>query len=244
MFLPRQIEKHLRRCSVLLGVPVQYRVLLEAADLSGAALRKCFSSGAHLPNDLGRRFYERTGTAITEIYGSTEMGGFAWRRSPLETGWTPFPGMAWKVGEEDELLVKSPLMHASALKESSAGGGWYPSGDCVKVLEDGTFLLEGRRGNIIKVAGRRVSVKEVEEGLFATGMVEDAAVHPFYDEKAGCDKIGAVVVLRKEVRGGRRALRKKCAGSMAAHKVPDRIVLADRIPRTQAGKIRLRDLKR
>ncbi len=243
MFLPREAEAHLARCTVLLGVPVQYRVLLETADLSGTGLRICFSSGAHLSDDLGRRFHEATGLPVTEIYGSTEMGGFAWRKNPLEKGWTPFPGMSWKVGEEDELLVRSPLMHATALDEAPSGGGWYPSGDCVKVLEDGTFLLEGRRGNIIKVAGRRVSVKEVEEGLFATGMVADAVVHPFYDEKAGCDKIGALVVLKRGAAGGRRAIRKKCAETLAAHKIPDRIRLVKKIPRTQAGKVRLRDLK-
>ena len=243
LFLPAEADRFLRRCTVLLAVPVQLKAIVETADFSGIALRMVFSSGAHLSRNLSRRFLERAGTAVTEIYGSTETGGFAWRRSPDDEGWTTLPGMSWKIGEDGELLIRSPLVTAAALEGAGAQDGWYPSGDCVQPLGGGTFRLTGRKGGIIKIGGKRVSVREIEEGIFSTGLVDDAVVVSYYSEEAGCDKVGAAVVLKTGVAATRTELRRRCCEHLAPAKVPDRIVLVERIPRSQTGKVHLPDIE-
>jgi acyl-coenzyme A synthetase/AMP-(fatty) acid ligase len=245
MFLPREAERLLRSCTVFLGVPVQYRALVETADLSGNRLRLSLSSGAGLPDSVGGRFRELAGIPVTEIYGSTEMGGVAVRRSPDEKGWTALPGVEWKIGEEGELLVRSPLMNRSLLEGLPGGvGGWYPSGDCAGASQDGRFLLEGRRSGIIKVGGKRVSAEEIEEALLGTGLVADAAVAPFVGGEGAGEKIGALVVLKEGVGAGRADLRRRCCESLPPYKVPDRIVFVRRIPRGPTGKARTKDVEK
>lgn len=245
MFLPREVAGFIGRCSVFLGVPVQYRAMLETAGFGKGSLRKVFSSGAHLSEMISSRCCELTGIPVTELYGSTEMGGFAFRRSPLDKGWTTFPGADWKVGADSELFVRSPLMNESAFDSvpgAEAEDGWYPSGDCIKVLEDGTFRLDGRKGGIIKVGGKRVSIKEIEDGLFTTGLVSDAVVVSFFSAEAGCEKIGAAVVFKEGVEADRTLLRRKCCENLPPYKVPDRIVVVEKIPRAQTGKVRHSDI--
>ena len=245
-FLPHEAIGLIKRSSVFLGVPIQYKAMTEIGDPGGGPLRLSFSSGAQLSSELAGRFKELTGISITEIYGSTEMGSVAVRRNPDEKGWDVFPLIRWKAGEDNELLIQSPLAETPEGQGPGLGGepqdAWYASGDSIRVLEHGKFELAGRKSDIIKVGGRRVSAREIEEALHRTGLFSDAAVAPFYSQSTCSEKIGAIVVLHEGGDADRRAIRKKCRELLPSFKVPDKIVFVEKIPRTLTGKVRYSDI--
>ncbi len=154
------------RATHLVSSPAHLRGLLALEALPRIAC--AFSSGGELPAPVRRELGERLGLPVREIYGSTETGGVAWR---AEAGgsWSPFPGVRVEAGPDGRLAVHSPFLPADAPRP-------FVSGDRGEVVPDGTFRLLGRVDGVVKVAGKRVSLAEVEARLLAVPGVRDAAV--------------------------------------------------------------------
>ncbi|MDD5101051.1 MAG: AMP-binding protein, partial [Syntrophales bacterium] len=108
---PREILAALQqeKATVLVGVPIHYRAL-RSGELKRFSLRLAFSSAAPLDPGDAAFFWEKTGVAITEIYGSTETGGMATRTSGENQGsWVPYTCIDWKILSE-RLCVRSDFV--------------------------------------------------------------------------------------------------------------------------------------
>ncbi|HAU81132.1 MAG TPA: AMP-binding protein, partial [Stenotrophomonas sp.] len=94
------------------------------------------------------------GVAPTEVFGSSETGGVAWRRwSAARPQWHPLPGVAWRI-DEGCLAVRSPHL---------ASEDWWLTQDRA-VADDGhSFRLLGRADRIVKIEERRVSLDALEQ---------------------------------------------------------------------------------
>lgn len=123
------------------------------------------------------------------------------------------------------------------------------SGDTVKKDEDGFLYFVGRRDEMIKTSGYRVSPTEVEEVIYASGLVSDvvamAAGHPELGE-------GIVVVVAPPSEGEsgqsndpsaqrEHAVRTEdlltyCRGNMPTYMVPHHVAWLDELPRNPNGK--------
>lgn len=109
------------------------------------------------------------------------------------------------------------------------------SGDTVRKDEDGFLYFVGRKDEMIKTSGYRVSPTEVEEVVFATGLVSDAAAvgvsHP---------TLGQAIVVVAAAAPGRsadeNALLELCRKQLPAFMVPARIEWRDSLPRNPNGK--------
>ncbi|HCO7563252.1 TPA: acyl-CoA synthetase [Escherichia fergusonii] len=124
-----------------------------------------------------------------EIYGSTETGVIAWRyREQEQRRWRPFPGMQFQA-EDDALRLFSPLM------EEDSG---LLLDDILQFSEDGQFHLMGRRGRIVKIEEKRISLQEVEQRLLALDGIHEAAAVPV--TRGGRQSIGVLLVLNDEAR--------------------------------------------
>ena len=111
------------------------------------------------------------------------------------------------------------------------------SGDTVRRDADGFLYFVGRRDEMIKTSGYRVSPTEVEEIVYASGLVGDAvavaAPHPSLGE--------AIVLLASPPESGATAdveerLITHCRASMPTYMVPHRIEWLDVLPRNPNGK--------
>ncbi len=109
------------------------------------------------------------------------------------------------------------------------------SGDTVRVDEDGFLYFVGRRDEMIKTSGYRVSPTEVEEVVFATGLVADAAAVGVAHPKLG----QAIVIVATPAPGaqpdGERLLA-ACKQQLPLFMVPHRIEWRDALPRNPNGK--------
>src|ERR1041384_6149197 len=96
------------------------------------------------------------------------------------------------------------------------------SGDLVKMDEDGFLYFVGRRDNMIKSSGFRVSPTEVEEVLYQSGKVRDAAVIGIPDNALG-QVIKAYVTPRAGESLNVEALLSFCAEKMPRYMLPKSI---------------------
>ncbi len=117
------------------------------------------------------------------------------------------------------------------------------SGDLVQMDEDGFLYFIGRRDNMIKSSGFRISPTEVEEILFQSGNVQGAAVIGVPDAMLG-QAVVAFVVLSEGTSLDPEALRVYCAEKMPQYMVPKSIEILDQLPKTSSGKVDYPALRR
>jgi acyl-CoA synthetase (AMP-forming)/AMP-acid ligase II len=111
------------------------------------------------------------------------------------------------------------------------------SGDTVRTDEDGFLYFVSRRDEMIKTSGYRVSPTEVEEVIYATGMVGEVAAlgipHPVLGQA-----IVVVATARQDARLDAEALLAECRQQLPAFMVPARVAVREgSLPRNPNGKI-------
>ncbi len=110
------------------------------------------------------------------------------------------------------------------------------SGDQVKVGEGGLLFFAGRKDELIKCAGNRISPAEVEEIVYASGLVDFAvafgAPHPVFGHR-----VGLVAVPRDPLTFDREALLGHCRKNMPSYMVPDTILVRESLPTNSNGKL-------
>jgi long-chain acyl-CoA synthetase len=254
----------------LLGVPALYRMILEndrLADYKLDSLKYCFCGGDVLPTEVARRWQEKTGVFIFQVYGSTEAGHVAYSRIGIEpkAGSIGIPLKSRRclvvnpetlepvpVGETGELLVTSPytLKHYLNKPQETArsyveinGETYYRMGDFVRSNEEGELFYVERSADIIKHKGYRVSASEVEAVLQDHPTVIGACVVGVPDSKVG-ERIKAIVVLKEDARGvGGTELIKWCRERLAPYKVPAYVEFRDMLPKSKVGKLLRREIR-
>ncbi len=194
-----------------------------------------FCSGGPLDRAGSDATAQSLGIRPTEIYGSTETGGIAWRRQDgADTPWAPLPGVEVAAGDSGCLTVRAPHIAERA---------WHPTEDrCTIDPDSRTFRLGGRADRVMKVEGKRISLTAVERRLCGSPLVAKAAV---LLAGAGDHRLSAVVVLTAEGRAvladegafrlGRR-LRRQVAAFEEDAALPRRWRFVDAIPTDPQGK--------
>lgn len=108
------------------------------------------------------------------------------------------------------------------------------SGDLVKKDKDGYLYYVGRKDNMIKISGYRVSPTEVEELLASSGLVAESVAFGVPDDELGY-RIRAVVVFKGDEQPG--ALLEHCRKNAPSYLVPGELFSVSSFPKTASGKI-------
>ncbi len=127
--------------------------------------------------------------------------------------------------------LNDPEATAAALHD-----GWLHTGDMVRVEDDGFLVFVDRKKDLIKRAGENVAASEVEFVLRGHPAVADTAVFGVPDPMRDEAIIAAVVLADGEFAKASDLLR-WCADRLARFRVPNDIVILDRLPRTPVGKV-------
>jgi acyl-coenzyme A synthetase/AMP-(fatty) acid ligase len=223
-FFPDAIAARLRRDapSTLVTVPAHLRVLAAEDDPAFGTPDLVFSSGAPLGARTAARIHEAFGLEVTEVFGSTETGGIAWRRQVRGAVWAPLPGVRVAAGVDGVLEVDSSFLPPDAARP-------WVADDRIRMEPDG-FVHLGRRDDVVKVASKRVSLGAVTRALLDLDGVSDAAVVAV--EARGRTLLRAAVVTTLADEAIRAALRER----LDAVAVP-RLHRVASLPRTANGKL-------
>lgn len=204
-------------------------------NLDWAALqqvRQVFSSGGALPAETATELHRLLDQWPTEIYGSSETGGIAWRQGGEL--WTPFSGVETGTNEEGALNLTSPYLPEGHREQTA---------DAVSFEADGRFRLLGRLDRIIKLEEKRISLPMLEQALINHEWVSDARLGVIQQGRA---YLGALIsltpvglhALRNQ---GRRTVTETLRQHLAQHTeaivLPRRWRLLAQLPYNAQGKL-------
>jgi len=228
------INKH--KASVLVSVPIHYRAM-KVDNLSIPSLKAAFSSSGALDRSDSLFFYKKTGLGATEIYGSTETGGIASRNISEKTdSWKVFDMVSWKL-TGSRLSVKSDFTSPEMEHDEE---GFCLTGDEAREDRKNRFVLLGRADGIVKVAGKRVDLLDVQNKIKKLPTVSDAVVVALPTDKGRESVIVAVVAC--SLTGTH--LKKLLMDMLEPYAVPRRIKIVSSIARTATGKIDRRRIEK
>lgn len=115
------------------------------------------------------------------------------------------------------------------------------TGDLFRMDEEGYLYFVGRKDDIIKTRGEKVSPKEVENVLYALEGVKEAAAVGVPDPVLG-QAIKAVLVLGEGVTLTEKEVLRHCARHLEDFMVPKSVEFRDALPKTDSGKIRRKEV--
>ncbi len=163
-------------------------------------------------------------------------------------------GKKVEAGQEGELVIRgSNVMQGywndPELTDKTFQQGKYPedrklySGDYFKTDKDGFLYFLGRKDDIIKSRGEKISAKEIENTLCTmTGIIEAAAIG-VPDEILG-QAIKVFVVIEPESALTKKEILKFCAANFESFALPRDVIIMKELPKTANGKIDKKQLKK
>ena len=211
----------LPRPRMLVTTPVHLRALLaETADFPLIDLLLCAT--APLPLGMAVRAEERFAAPLIEIYGCTEAGQVASRRSVESSEWQPLRGLTLS---QNELGTWVSGGHVN---------GKVLLGDVIELVDGGTFLLHGRTADLVNIAGKRTSLAHLNHQLGSIEGVHDGVfVMPDEDEEGVTRLMAFVVAPSLTAAMLTRALRQRIDAAF----MPRPLCLVTSLPRNATGKL-------
>jgi long-chain acyl-CoA synthetase len=160
-------------------------VLRKIRGLFGGQIKFMPCAGAPLSREL-EEFFAAAGLFICQGYGLTEtcatVSCYEPRHFQLGTVGVPLPGIQVKIGDNGEILVKSPgLMRGYYKKpEETAAAfvdGWLRTGDAGTLEPDGTLTITDRIKDLMKTSGGKyVAPQHIESDLDTDLFIDQAAI--------------------------------------------------------------------
>ncbi len=220
-----------RQITLVSLVPTMLARLLDRGLEHPPTLRWALLGGGPIAPALLHRA-RAAGVPVAPTYGMTEAC------SQIATHGWPLPGVDVEIAGDGEILIRGATVAASAL----ADDGWLHSGDLGELDAAGRLTLAGRKADTIVSGGENVAPTEVEAALLSHPAVADAAVFGRPDAEWG-EAIVARIVLRDGRGAEPEELHAHCSAHLARFKVPKAIEYAERLPRSQSGKLLRRELR-
>jgi len=206
---------------VLVTTPLQIRALLHAG--SGLpSLRAAISATAPLESILAAEAERRWKAPMLEIFGATEVGSIASRRTLDGDAWTTYPGMMVQQAAE-ATIVSAPWAAPVELA------------DRIEALDPRHFRLLGRRTDLVKLGGRRASLSGLNRILTELdGVADGAFLVPDDLEQRVTARLMAVVVAPSR---SPCSILAELRGLVDPLFLPRRVICVDVLPRNELGKL-------
>ncbi|MEW5423626.1 malonyl-CoA synthase [Amorphus sp. 3PC139-8] len=264
IFLPKfDVDEVIRRmpeATAMMGVPTFYSRLLGSDAFTReltSGMRLFVSGSAPLSPETHKAFSARTGQAILERYGMTETSmitsnPYDGPRKPGTVG-LPLPDVSVRIadpetgtpiedGEVGVIEVKGPNVFKGYWKkpektaEEFRVDGFFITGDLGYVDPDGYICIAGRAKDLVISGGFNVYPAEVEALIDALPGVKESAVIGLPHADFG-EGVTAVIAVKPGTSVSEDDVRAGLSGSLAAFKIPKRVVTVDELPRNTMGKI-------
>jgi len=213
---------------VLVTTPVHLRALL-ASEVQLPPLDLIVSATAPLGQDLALDVEEKFHTRLLEIYGSTETGQIATRRTAESAAWRLWPNVRLQISD-DQVFA-----HGGHVEQLT------PMCDVIEITGDDEFLLHGRTADLINVAGKRSSFGYLNAQLNAIpGVIDGVFFLRDATGSTGVERLGAVVVAPTM---SVAALTEQLRHRIDPVFLPRPLIIVERLPRNATGKLPQQELQ-
>jgi acyl-CoA synthetase (AMP-forming)/AMP-acid ligase II len=245
--------------TVFPGVPAGFEMLAgpAGATLAIPTLRVAYAAGAPLPRTVFDHFHRNFATAITQLYGATEIGSVTFN-APWELDGAAFDpasvgrgmrGVSIRIldvdansplppNAEGQVAITAPWMFEGYTSSpAELIDGHYPTGDLGRLDAHGRLFLTGRLKLLIDVGGMKVNPLEVEAVLQRHPAVAACVILPVR-QSATVHRIKAIIVPKDPATPPPVAdLRRLAREHLAAYKVPRAFEFRPSLPRSPTGKV-------
>ncbi|HEX3844439.1 MAG TPA: AMP-binding protein, partial [Steroidobacteraceae bacterium] len=208
----------------LISTPIHLRALL-ASQTQLPAADLIVSATAPLPRELAREAEQRFQAPLLEIYGSTESGQLATRRTARDEQWRLWPGVCLTL-EEGRAWARGGHLEQPT-----------PMCDELQPLDTERFLLRGRLADLVNIAGKRSSLSYLTHQLTSVAGVDDGVF--FFPEEPHPSEAGVTRVAAAVVAPGLDAARllEALRQRIDAVFLPRPLLFVERLPRNNTGKL-------
>jgi acyl-CoA synthetase (AMP-forming)/AMP-acid ligase II len=249
------------KCTGFAGVPSHFQILLRKSD----SFRNGHFPHLRYVTQAGGKLHKAFIAEFTELfpevrffvmYGQTEATA---RLSYLPPEKLPeklgsigkgIPGVTLKVvdeqgndiipGQTGEIIARGENIMLGYFGDEEATqlalkDGWLHTGDLGIIDEDGYIYLNARKKEMIKVGGKRVGPKEIEEVIVSLPGVIDCTVEGYDHPELG-EAIRAIVVKNEESVLTKDDIKSVCARNLASYKIPTEVVFQTKMETSSTGK--------
>jgi acyl-CoA synthetase (AMP-forming)/AMP-acid ligase II len=259
-----------RECTGFAGVPSTYQILLRRTQFASSEfphLRWFQQAGGKLPNSVIQelleafprtKFYlmygQTEGTArlsylpperLADKLGSIGRGLPSTRLEVVKTDGTPIAPGSDEIGEIVAVGDNVALGYWNDPAETAKyfRNGRLHTGDLARVDKDEFIFIVERERDMIKSGGNRIGAKEVEEAIAELRDVTEVAVVGAPHDLLG-EAIKAFVVPNKPGCIEVEEIENHCRKRLASFKVPEEVIVVERMPHNGSGKIHKQELKK
>lgn len=230
--------------------------------ISAPALRHCIIGGDRVSERVFTLCWQALGVHAAEMYGLTETNTFCVNpcietRMKIGSVGLPMPGVHLRImdgerqlngaGDVGEIQVRTPSRMKEYWRDKKATelflkDGWIATGDAGYLDEDGYLWFIARIKNVIIHDGDNIYPSEIEQEISRYPGVAEVAAVGIPDEVHG-ESVAAVFVAHVNMKLDIPDLKLFLSKRLAVTKVPDKLLILDKLPRTRAGKVDLDAIK-
>ncbi|MGB6309608.1 MAG: AMP-binding protein [Steroidobacteraceae bacterium] len=218
------------RPRALVTTPVHLRTLL-ASEIDLPPMDLVVSATAPLDRDLAGAVETKFRAPLLEIYGSTETGQIATRRTAESAAWRLWPGVRLHISNSRVLAQGGHVEQVTEMQ------------DVIEITGEDEFLLHGRTADLVNVAGKRSSFGYLNAQLNAIPGVTDGAFFLCDGStgSTGVERLGAAVVAPSL---SAAALTEQLRQRIDPVFLPRPLIFVERLPRNATGKLPHHELQR
>ena len=248
----------------LFAVPTVYVRLLSIPNIKEklGSVRYCFSAAAIMAAEIVRQWKEHTGLSIYEAYGMTESASMVtfnhYYRHVVGSVGTPVSGEEVQIrdlegnivgtGEEGEICIRGRNIMKGYLNKAEETEAvfwdeWFRSGDIGLIDDDGYLYIVDRLKDMIITGGENVYPSEVEEVLYSLPEVQECTVIGLPDKEWG-ERVTALIIPKSGAAIDTKKISSHLKSKLSPFKVPKEYQIVDEFPKSPAGKILKRELRK
>jgi len=246
------------------GVPSTYAHLLFKAPLARyrdrlPALRYCSQAGGHMPQFFKLELLKvlPPQTRLIVMYGATEASARLTVLPPeslkakIDSIGRPIAGVtldvlspegqALRAGQVGELVARGKNIMLGYYRDDAAtrrvlDRQGYHTGDLGYYDEDGFYYVTGRKDDQVKIDGRRVNPREIEDVILESGQAMECLIFAVPDAYGGQKLAGLAVPVGDASDTAERVV-EYCRGRLPKYQVPRPLLLVDELPKNSNGKL-------
>jgi len=229
-FFPQDIKndiQDLQSPCVLATTPIHLRVCNDA-EIEWPEIKSIVSAASKLPEEVAAEAEMKMKARVQEVYGCTETGAIATRRTTMEKKWNLIDG--YRVSKKAD----SVWLNIPGIKEE------IELPDRIDVIDKDGFYLVGRSSDVVKIGGKRASLSNLANILKSISGVEDGLMFSPATAESKRSRLAAIVVAPGLSEDEILLELKKSIDQVF---LPRRVIKVNHLPYSDTGKLTLDSIR-